>query len=446
MPARHDHHSSALLTDRYELTMIDAALRDGSASRPCLFEVFSRRLSGGRRFGVVAGTGRLLGLLAEFRFGDDELRFLRDNDVVSAETVAWLADYRFGGTIRGYREGELYFPGSPVLTVEGTFADAVVLETLALSVMNYDSAVATAAARMSIAAGDRPLAEMGSRRAHESAAIAAARAAYIAGFGATSNLEAGRMWGLPTMGTAAHAWTLLHDSEEEAFQSQIDALGVDTTLLVDTYSIGEGVRTAVRVAGTGLGGVRLDSGDLPIVAAEVRALLDDLGAVNTRITVTSDLDEYAIASLAASPVDAYGVGTSLVTGSGYPTASMVYKLVARQDPSGDWIPVAKASADKASRGGRKTAFRRLDSGTAVAEIISVAGSGSEPHRAPRHPDGRALDVTLVEHGEVDRAWTGRSGVQTARAHHLRVRNELPWKGLALSKSDPAIPTEFVGAG
>src|SRR5690349_11008379 len=263
--------STALHTDRYELTMLDAALRDGTAERRCVFELFGRRLPGARRFGVVAGTGRLLGLLRDFRFGDDELRFLRDEKVVDAATVAYLENYRFTGTITGYREGELYFPGSPLLTVEGTFAEAVVLETLALSVLNHDSAVATAAARMSVAAGDRPLAEMGSRRAAERSAVAASRAAYIAGFRATSNLEAGRVWGIPTMGTAAHSWTLLHDSEEDAFRSQIDALGTDTTILVDTYDIRTGVETAIRVAGTSLGGVRIDSGDLPIVAVEVRA-------------------------------------------------------------------------------------------------------------------------------------------------------------------------------
>src|SRR3954470_4373408 len=258
-------HSTALHTDRYELTMLDAALRDGTAGRRCVFELFGRRLSGARRFGVVAGTGRLLGLIRDFRFGDDELRFLRDDRVVDAGTLEFLEGYRFTGSITGYREGELYFPGSPILTIEGTFAEAVVLETIALSVLNHDSAVATAAARMSIAAGDRPLAEMGSRRAGEDSAIAAARAAFISGFSATSNLEAGRRWGIPTMGTAAHSWTLLHDTEEDAFRSQVAALGADTTLLVDTYDIREGVATAVRVAGTGLGGVRIDSGDLPTV-------------------------------------------------------------------------------------------------------------------------------------------------------------------------------------
>ncbi|GAA5028354.1 nicotinate phosphoribosyltransferase [Microbacterium fluvii] len=437
--------STALLTDRYELTMLDAALRDGTAQRRCVFELFARRLPGGRRFGVVAGTGRLLSLLREFCFGDDELKFLRDEKVVDAATVSFLEGYRFSGTITGYREGELYFPGSPVLTVEGTFAEAVILETLALSVLNHDSAIATAGARMSIAAGDRPLAEMGSRRAGESSAVAAARAAYITGFGATSNLEAGRRWGVPTMGTAAHAWTLLHDSEEDAFRAQVEALGTDTTLLVDTYDIAEGVATAVRVAGTALGGVRIDSGDLPIVAAQVREQLDALGASQTRITVTSDLDEYAIAALAASPVDAYGVGTSLVTGSGTPTAGMVYKLVARQDAAGGWVSVAKASADKSSKGGRKAAFRTLDAGTATSELIAVSDGFEQLETAAAHPDARALQTQLVVEGEIDTTAEGADGVAVARAHHARVREELPVRALALSRSDPAIPTVYIDA-
>lgn len=435
--------STALLTDRYELTMLAAALRDGTAARPSVFELFARRLSGGRRFGVVAGTGRLLSLLRDFRFGEDELRYLRDNDVVDAQTLTYLENYRFTGSIRGYREGELYFPGSPILTVEGSFADAVVLETIALSVMNHDSAIATAASRMSIAAGERPLAEMGSRRAAEMSAVAAARAAHIAGFGATSNLEAGRRWQIPTMGTAAHSWTLLHDTEEEAFRAQIDSLGTGTTLLVDTYDIREGVATAIRVAGTGLGGVRLDSGDLPTVAAAVRQQLDELGAVDTRITVTSDLDEYAIAALAASPVDAYGVGTSVVTGSGYPTAGMVYKLVARQDADGGWVAVAKASTDKGSKGGRKAAFRTLRDGVATAETIIVSDGFERLGTAAEHPDSRPLQVDLVSGGDIDESYEGAAGTASAREHHLRVREELPLRALALSKSDPAIPTVFL---
>ncbi len=434
---------TALLTDRYELTMIDAGLKDGTAHRQSVFELFARRLPGGRRFGVVAGVGRLLSDIRNFKFGDEELQFLSDNHVVGAQTLEYLANYRFRGSLRGYHEGELYFPNSPVLVFEGTFADAVILETLALSTLNYDSAIATAAARMSIAAGDRPLAEMGSRRAQERAAVSAARAAYIAGFDATSNLEAGREWGVPTMGTAAHSWTLLHDTEREAFAAQVAALGVGTALLVDTYDIEAGIYTAIEVAGTKLGGIRIDSGDLPSVVAQAREQLDKLGATRTKITVTSDLDEYAIAALAASPVDSYGVGTSVVTGSGSPTSSMVYKLVARQSADGSWHSVAKTSADKGSNGGRKTAYRELVNGKATVETV-VLHTGTDLTK-PERVTGRALHVDYIIDGQIVAGFEGAEGVAKARAHHLQVREELPIRALALSKSDPAIDTVFVTA-
>jgi len=430
--------ATSLLTDRYELTMLDAALKAGTHDRECVFECFARRLPNGRRFGVVAGTGRLLELIRDFRFGDAELEYLRAERVVGEDALAWLADYRFRGRITGYREGEAYFPGSPLLTVEAPFADGVILETLVLSVLNYDSAVASAAARMVQVAGGRPLAEMGSRRTGERSAVAAARAAFIAGFSATSNLEAGRTWGVPTMGTAAHSFTLLHDTEEQAFRAQVDALGAGTTLLVDTYDVRQGVETAVRVAGTSLGAVRLDSGDLPVLVGEVRTQLDALGATGTRITVTNDLDEHGIAGLAASPVDSYGVGTSLVTGSGAPAAGMVFKLVAHReaDGRGEWVAVAKRSTGKQSRGGLKGALRRHDaSGTATSELVTVG-----PHPDPR-PGDRDLIVTLVEGGEPDPRWLGAEGTAAARAHHSRVIRDLPVQAFRLRAGDPAIPTE-----
>jgi nicotinate phosphoribosyltransferase len=433
--------TSALLTDRYELTMVDAALADGRALRPSVFELFARRLPAGRRYGVVAGTGRLLELLSEFRFGSRELAFLKREKVVSDTTLDWLEGYRFSGRIRGYAEGELYFPGSPILVVEGTFAEAVVLETLALSVFNYDSAVASAAARMVSAAGERPLAEMGSRRTGERSAVAAARAAYIAGFSATSNLEAGREWGIPTMGTAAHAFTLLFDSEEEAFRAQVAAMGVGTTLLVDTYDIEKGVATAVKVAGPSLGAVRIDSGDLGVVVREVRAQLDSLGAVNTRITVTNDLDEHAIAALRSAPVNSYGVGTALVTGSGSPAAGMIYKLVAHLDgsdpASAAWLPVGKKSDGKATVAGRKQPVRALLAGTAVAEDIYVE---DPPVDAAA---GRPLLVDLVRDGAPVDAHLGAAGVVAARAHHAAAMAELPAQALSLSRGEPAIPTRYL---
>ena len=426
--------STALLTDHYELTMLQAALRSGAAERRCVFEVFARRLPEGRRYGVVAGTGRLLEAIRDFRFGEAELASLREADVVDQQTLDFLAGYRFTGDIAGYPEGECFFPGSPLMVVEACFAEGVLLETLILSVLNHDAAVAAAASRMVCAAGSRPCLEMGSRRTHEQAAVAAARAAYVAGFAATSNLEAGRTYGVPTAGTSAHAFTLLHDDERTAFEAQVASLGKETTLLVDTYDVTAAVQTAVEVAGPELGAVRLDSGDLLTQAAEVRAQLDALGARDTRIVVTSDLDEYAIAALAAAPVDSYGVGTSLVTGSGAPTAGLVYKLVSRADGSGTLVDVAKKSKDKASVGGRKWAMRRRRAdGVAEAEVIGVGA------RPVDDGDDRPLLVELMRGGVVVAT---DLDLASARRRHDRSRAELPPSAHQLSRGEPAIPTVY----
>ena len=438
--------STALLTDRYELTMLQAALADGTADRRCVFEVFTRRLPAGRRYGVLAGTGRVLEALADFRFGPEELEWLAAERVVDDRTVQWLAEYRFTGSISGYAEGEMFFPASPVMTVEGSFAEAVLLETVILSILNYDSAIASAASRMTSAAIGRPCLEMGARRAHEEAAVAAARAAVVAGFAGTSNLEAGRRYGLATIGTAAHAFTLLHDDEEQAFAAQVAAAGPDTTLLVDTYDVHRGVERAVAAAGPELGAVRLDSGDLGVLAQEVRAQLDALGNRDTRITVTSDLDEYAIASLAVAPVDSYGVGTSLVTGSGAPTCGMVYKLVAREGSSGELEPVAKHSIAKASVGGRKVAARRLDpAGRAAAEVVVTGSDEAVRAWTPDSADLRPLVQPLVIDGVVQPGWTGPEGVRRAAARHAASRDELPRGARRLSADEAALPTMTVTA-
>ncbi len=445
--------SLALLTDKYELTMLQAALADGTAHRHCVFEVFTRRLPAGRRYGVLAGTGRILEALPHFRFDEAELAFLERTHVVDDRTLDFLSGYRFTGTIQGYAEGEMFFPGSPLLQVEGTFAEAVLLETLVLSILNYDSAIASAASRMTSAAADRPCLEMGSRRAHEQAAVAAARAAVIAGFSGTSNLEAGLRYGLDTIGTAAHAFTLLHDDEPTAFASQVAAHGTGTTLLVDTYDVRRGVENAVAAAGTSLGGVRIDSGDLGALAVEVRQQLDALGARDTRIIVTSDLDEYAIAALAAMPVDMYGVGTSLVTGSGAPTCGMVYKLVARADSTGVVRPVAKASIKKESQGGRKVAARRLGPDARAVEEVVISGPDElvvawTPEEGAGEESGglRPLHVPLVVDGAVDSRWVGAYGVQNAVRHHRTARAELPRGARRLSPGEPAIPTLDVTLG
>nr|WP_203916656.1 nicotinate phosphoribosyltransferase [Rugosimonospora africana] len=424
--------TAALLTDHYELTMVGAALKDGTADRRCVFEVFARRLPPGRRYGVVAGTGRLLELLREFRFDEADLRHLREEGIADEELIGWLSRYQFRGEISGYPEGELFFPGSPILTVSGTFAECVVLETLILSVLNHDCAVAAAGARMVTAARGRPLIEMGSRRTHEEAAVAAARSAYLAGFAYTSNLEAGRRYGIPTTGTAAHAFTLLHDDERTAFASQVAALGKDTTLLVDTYDIADGIRTAIAVAGPELRAVRIDSGDLSVLAAHSRQLLDSLGATETKIIVSGDLDEYAIASLAAEPVDIYGAGTAVVVGSGAPTANLVYKLV-----EVDGRAVVKRSEHKATVGGRKTAVRRhKPTGTATEEVVVSQGlperqAGDQPLQRDFVTGGEQVDdiPALTQSRE--------------RLHDALI--SIPWEGLKLSAGDPAIPVTVVPA-
>ncbi|SCG39079.1 nicotinate phosphoribosyltransferase [Micromonospora inositola] len=421
----------ALLTDHYELTMVSAALRDGTADRRCVFEVFSRRLPAGRRYGVVAGTGRLVEMIRDFRFDADEVDFLRRTGVVDDRAADWLANYRFTGDVDGYAEGELFFPNSPILTVSGGFAECVVLETLVLSVLNHDCAVAAAAARMVTAARGRALIEMGSRRAHEEAAVAAARAAYLAGFRFTSNLAAGQRYGIPTAGTAAHAFTLLHDDEKAAFASQVATLGKDTTLLVDTYDIGQGIRNAIEVAGPELRAVRIDSGDLAVIAQQSRELLDSLGATETKIIVSGDLDEYAIASLAAEPVDMYGAGTAVVTGSGAPTAGLVYKLV-----EVDGRPVVKRSEHKATIGGRKVAVRRhKPTGTATEEIIVPQGVPD------RQPNDRLLQRSFVVDGEPAALPT----LDESREHLRECLISIPWEGLKLSGGDPAVPVTVVPA-
>ncbi len=446
MPAS---QSTALLTDKYELTMLDATLASGVAERHSVFELFGRKLPTARRFGVVAGVGRILEALQRFEFSDEQIEWLDDQRFLSDDALNYLKDFRFLGDIHGYAEGECYFPGSPLLTVEGTFAECTVLETLLLSILNYDCAVASAASRMTIAAHGRPCIDMGARRTHERSAVSAARAAFIGGFVGTSDLEAGTRYGLPTVGTSAHSFTLVHDSEEEAFAAQIASLGTDTTLLVDTYDVHEGVVKAVeaaRAAGGELGAVRIDSGDLVAHAFKVREQLDELGATTTKITVTSDLDEYAIAALGAAPVDSYGVGTRLVTGSGVPTASLVYKLVAREAADGTIAPVAKKSESKGTVGGLKVAGRLYDQdGRASQEALLTGLSVEEAKERILAAGGRLLQVPLIRGGEITEELWAAPETLKAQEHHRLARNELPYQAWRLSEGEPGIPTVYYDA-
>ena len=429
-----------MLTDRYEVTMLSAAMRDGTANLPCVFEVFARRLPHGRRYGVVAGIERVLDAIESFSIDASELAWLSDEGVVDEDAAAFLRSYRFTGSVHGYPEGEVFFPNSPILTVRSTFAEAIVLETVVLSILNHDAAIAAGAARMVTAAHGRPIIEMGSRRTHERAAVAAARAAYIAGFDSTSNLAAGRIHGIPTGGTAAHAFTLLHADEPTAFRAQIAQHGVATTLLVDTYDITQGIANAAAVAGPSLGAIRIDSGDLGVLAHQARAQLDALGNTSTRIVVSGDLDEYAIAGLAATPVDIYGAGTAVVTGSGAPTAGLVYKLV-----EVDGRPVAKRSEDKSTIGSAKVALRsHRASGTAIEEVV-MAGSGAALEAAVAamivEPGTRRVDVELMRDGV--RTEAGNDSLAIVRDRLRDTLLTLPWEGLALSEGEPVLQTRTI---
>jgi nicotinate phosphoribosyltransferase len=424
--------STALLTDKYELTMLDAALKSGIAHKQSVFTAFTRSLPSGRRYGVFAGLGRVLQAIKDFTFTPEQINFLRHDGAISEETLDYLENYKFSGELRAYIEGETYYPHSPLITVKGTFAECVLLETVILSIINHDSAVAAAASRMTFAAKGRSIMEFGSRRTHESSAVAAARAAYIAGFAGTSNVQAGIDYGIPTMGTSAHAFTLAHQDEKEAFKAQVAALGVSTSLLVDTYDTEQGIKNAVEIAGTDLGGIRIDSGDLYEEAVKARALLDSLGAVNTKIIVSSDVDEYVMDDLVdrGAPIDSFGAGTRVVTGSGHPTCGMVYKLVAIEDNEGNMVPVTKNSHGKESKGGEKHVFRLSTSDGDKGEVVTTD--------LTYIPDTswREVTATFIKDGE----HVKHMSLARARGAHQYAMLKMYWKNREITAGAPALAT------
>ena len=440
MKASFTSSSSALWTDHYELTMLDALNRSGNVEKRAIFEVFTRELPLGRPFGVFAGSGPLAESIENFTFTDDQLNFLKSANVVSSETLDWLSSYSFQGDILSYREGELYFPNSPVMTIEARLGEALILETLVLSTLNHASSVATAAARIAQAADGKLVMEAGSRRVHPKAAVHAARAAYLGGINVTSNLEAGQRWGIPTAGTASHAFTLAYSCELEAFEAQHEFLGSDSTFLVDTYDIAGGINNAVEATGGNLKGIRLDSGDLKSGAEVARDLLDELGASTTQIMVSGDLDEYQIEQLRGAPIDAFESGHRLVTGSGAPSAGFVYKLVEIEDiksTNNTMRPVAKNSKGKGSIGGKKHAKRLLaNDAIALEEIVTI---GTDIFRAPLQRNERSLQAPLFIRGEFINDWD----LESAKGHLRRTIEEIP-KDIRLRRNGlPAIPTTIL---
>ena len=358
--------------------MLQAALAAGTADRRSVFELFPRRLPEGRRYGVVAGVGRALDTIEAFRFDDAALETLRSGDVVDEPTLAWLADYRFGGDVSGYAEGEVYFPYSPLLVVESTFAEAVLLETVLLSIYNHDSAIASAASRMTLVADGRPCIEMGSRRTHEEAAVAAARAAYVAGFASSSNLAARQRYGVPTAGTSAHSFTLLHDTEADAFRAQVDVArrGHDAAGRHLRHRRGGAARRRGRRPGARRGPDRQRrprraraAGPRPARRAR-RDRHPDRGDQRprrarhrgARLRTGRRLRRRHPARHRQRPPD-----LRLRLQAGRPRGS-----------DGAMVSVAKRSPDKPSVGGRKYALRRRDArGIAEAEVVGIG----EPRRS-----------------------------------------------------------------
>lgn len=439
--------STAFLTDMYEYSMLNNALSDGSAFRKCVFEVYTRDLGAGRRYGVFAGLGRLLSLLKDMRPTERELEFLLSKKIISESTAEWLKNFRFTGTLRSFLEGDIYFPLSPVMQVESTYAEGLLLETLSLSILNYDSAVASAACRMSHVNTERPCYEMGSRRMNEWAAVAAARAAIVGGFKATSNIEAGFLYGIPLIGTSAHSFTLVHNSEKQAFETQFKN-DKNSTFLVDTFDVKTAIASAVKIAGKDLRGVRIDSGDLGSLAKEVRKELDALGAGNAKITVTGDLDEYALLALNSAPVDAYGIGTRLVTGSGIPTSQMVYKLVEREDNNGKMQPVSKKSAGKSTYPYKKSVFRSLKKGKYLEEIILMGSEECKEKWEKAHREKENLIPMLrvvARDGKPEEGLCGKEGLLKAAQRCEEEIKKFPEQILSLLPGEPVIETQILRA-
>jgi nicotinate phosphoribosyltransferase len=362
------------MTDLYQLTMGAGYFKHAQHQKRVSFELFVRRLPPDRRYLMFAGLETVLSYLRELRFTEAQIEYLRHvpglRAAMSFDLVEFLRDFRFRGDVVAMPEGTIFFANEPVLRVTGTLFEAQLVETFLLSAINTETMIASKAARIVYAADGASVLEFGTRRTSPEEAVASARAAYIAGFEGTSNVEAGYRYDIPIMGTAAHSWTMSHESEELAFERYAAAFPDSSTMLVDTYETLEGTRRAIKAVGAKLRGVRLDSGDLLELARGVRALLDEAGLQAAKIVASGDLDEHKIAELrqAGAPIDLFGVGTELVRSRDNPTLGGVYKLVYDHDAD---RPVAKFSQNKASLPGLHQVFRKIRNGKADSDIVGT---------------------------------------------------------------------------
>ena len=380
--------SSPLLTDLYELTMLQAYYERGMTDT-AVFELFVRKLPAGRNFLVAAGLEQALDFIEGLRFGDEELAWIERSGLFRPSFVGHLAKFRFTGDVHAMPEGTVFFPNEPFLRVTAPFPEAQLLETRVLNLMHFETLIASKAARCRMAAGGKHLIDFGLRRAHGAeAGLLAARASYLAGFDGSSTVLAAPRFGIPVFGTMAHSFVQAHESERAAFEAFASVFPENAVLLIDTYDTVEGARRAVEAGRSfPIKGVRLDSGDLDSLSREVRRILDAGGLKDAIIFASGNLDELRVAELvsAGAPIDSFGIGTSLVTSSDHPALDAVYKL---QEYAGR--ARRKRSAGKATWPGRKQVFRRYDAGGRFAGDLVSLESDFQP--------GEALLVPVMERG------------------------------------------------
>ncbi|MDR0599976.1 MAG: nicotinate phosphoribosyltransferase [Treponema sp.] len=388
---------SALFTDLYSLTMAQGYWKN-AMNRRAVFEVFFRRQPFGGGFSVFAGLETLLERLRELRFSGEDLAYLDGLGLFEAPFLDYLGKFRFSGGLWAMDEGTVVFPQEPLIRVDANLIEAQIIEGLLLNIVNFQSLIATKTARIWLASGKGAVMEFGLRRAQgPDGALSASRAAFIGGAFGTSNVLAGKTYGIPVLGTMAHSWVMSFPGEEEAFRSYAELYPANTVFLIDTYhTLKSGVRNAVTVgkeltARGGTFGVRLDSGDIHYLSVEVRRILDEAGLDKAGITVSNDLDEYIVDTLtrAGAPVNVWGVGTQMATGGGDGAFTGVYKLAARDDGSGGLVPVMKFSdhPEKTTTPGVKQVWRIKDrGGLSLADILALDGGEDSgfPQRGGRY--------------------------------------------------------------
>lgn len=389
----------ALHTDKYQINMMYAHWVNGTHKRKAVFEAYFRKLPFGNGFAVFAGLERIAGYIESLRFTEEDIRYLSEQEENYAPAfLEELLQFHFQGSLHSMKEGALVFPDEPLIRVEGTIMEAQLVETAILNFMNYQTLIATKASRIKQVAGNDILLEFGTRRAQEAdAAVWGARAAYVGGFDATSNMLAGKLFGIPTKGTHAHSWVQSFASEQEAFDAYARVMPDGVTLLVDTFdTLRSGVPNAIRTAkkleaqGKRMNGIRLDSGDLAYLSQQARRMLNKAGLFYVKIVASNDLDENTIMDLKlqGAAIDTWGVGTQLITASDQPSLGGVYKLVEIESASGEMLPTIKISSnpEKVSTPGKKEVFRIIDgNGKALADYISFPNE-----EAPRN--GRRLKL------------------------------------------------------